>query len=94
MSKRNNNKLLMILNKEMRKSLVEVLEATEMNHKNIQGLMKHLRMKRVKSSNLRMRKDFSENNKIKILLQWMYLKDITINFETMQSLTTFLLNNQ
>lgn len=92
-SKRNKSKKSMISSKEMKKSSVKVLEATEKNHKSIQDSMRLLKIKRVKFSSLKMRKDFSESNKIRISSPWIFLKDIIINSETMLSLIISLLNN-
>lgn len=92
-SKKNSRKRSMISSKGTKKSSVEVLEVTDKNHKNTQDSMKLLKTKRVKFSSLKMRKDFLENNKTRILLQWIFPKDIITNWETMPSLTTSQLNN-
>lgn len=92
-SRKNSRKRSTISSKEMKKSSVEVLEVTDKNHKNTQDSMKLLKTKRVKFSSPKTRKDFLENNKTRILLQWIFLKDIITNWETMPSLTTSLLKN-
>jgi len=78
-SKKNSRKRSMISSKGTKKSSVEVLEVTDKNHKNTQDSMKLLKTKRVKFSSLKMRKDFLENNKTRILLQWIFPKDIITN---------------
>lgn len=78
MNKKNNNKL-MILKKEIKRSSVIVLEVTDKSQKSIQDSMKPFRIRKVKFSSPKMRKDFSGNNRIRISLQWIFLKDITTN---------------